>query len=102
MRDQGFYVQMHLHTAESSRCARVGGADMARACKEAGYDLIVVTDHFFNANTCVPYDLPWEEQVRGLFAGYRAAKLTKGVTVFGPSCAALCTRLRYPAVQRWR
>ena len=28
MRDTGFYVQMHLHTAESSRCARVGGADM--------------------------------------------------------------------------
>ena len=48
MRDQGFYVQMHLHTAESSRCARVGGADMARACKEAGYDLIVVTDHFLS------------------------------------------------------
>lgn len=74
MRDTGFYVQMHLHTAESSRCARVGGADMARACKEAGYDLIVVTDHFFNANINVPYDIPWEEQVRGLFAGYRAAK----------------------------
>ncbi len=74
MREQGFYVQMHLHTAESSRCARVGGADMARACKEAGYDLIVVTDHFFNANINVPYDIPWEDQVRGLFAGYRAAK----------------------------
>ena len=74
MRDNGFYVQMHLHTAEASRCARVGGADMARACKEAGYDLIVVTDHFFNANTCVPYDMPWDEQVKGLFAGYRAAK----------------------------
>ena len=74
MRDTGFYVQMHLHTAESSRCARVGGADMARACKEAGYDLIVVTDHFFNANINVPYDIPWEDQVHGLFAGYRAAK----------------------------
>ena len=74
MRDNGFYVQMHLHTAEASRCARVGGADMARACKEAGYDLIVVTDHFFNANINVPYDIPWKEQVHGLFAGYRAAK----------------------------
>ena len=74
MRDTGFYVQLHLHTAESSRCARVGGADMARACKEAGYDLIVVTDHFFNANTTVPYDLAWDEQVRMLFAGYRAAR----------------------------
>ncbi len=30
-KDTGFYIQMHLHTAEASRCARVGGADMARA-----------------------------------------------------------------------
>ncbi len=74
MRDGGFYVQMHLHTAESSACARVGGADMARASKAAGYGLIVVTDHFFNANTCVPDSWPWERQVEGLFAGYRAAK----------------------------
>jgi len=74
MRDRDFYVQLHLHTAESSRCGRVGGADMARACKEAGYDLIVVTDHFFNANINVPYDIPWEEQVDALFAGYREAK----------------------------
>jgi len=74
MRDRDFYVQLHLHTAESSRCGRVGGADMARACKEAGYDLIVVTDHFFNANINVPYDIPWDEQVDGLFAGYREAK----------------------------
>ena len=73
-KDTGFYIQMHLHTAEASRCARVGGADMARACKEAGYDLIIVTDHFFNANTTTDPGDPWEKQVEDLFAGYRAAK----------------------------
>lgn len=74
MKDKGFYVQMHLHTSEASLCGRVSGADMARACRDAGYDLIFVTDHFFNANTSVPRDIPWEEQVDRLFEGYRAAK----------------------------
>lgn len=70
----GFYVQLHLHTCESSRCGVSSGAEMAQACKAAGYSLIVVTDHFFNANINCPHDLPWPEQVQRLMAGYHAAK----------------------------
>ncbi len=70
----GFFAQLHLHTAETSRCGRSGGADMARACKAAGYDLIAVTDHFFNANIGCDWDLPWEAKVEYLFRGYYAAK----------------------------
>ena len=70
-----FTVQMHMHTCETSACGRAGGAEMARACKEAGYDMIVITDHFFNANiVCRDKGLSWEEMVECLFAGYRAAK----------------------------
>lgn len=65
---------MHLHTAETSRCARVGGRAMARACKEAGYDLIFVTDHFFNANIDCDARLPWPKKVEILFKGYYEAK----------------------------
>lgn len=74
MKDTGFLVQMHLHTAETSRCARVGGRAMARACRDAGYDLIVVTDHFFNANIACDPRLPWPQKVEILFAGYREAR----------------------------
>lgn len=84
MIDNYFYVQLHLHTAETSACGESGGADMARACKEAGYDMIVVTDHFFNANIGIGNfkhkpdiampDLTWAEKVDYLFGGYRAAK----------------------------
>jgi hypothetical protein len=31
-----FYVQMHLHTSETSRCGVDSARDMIRACKRAG------------------------------------------------------------------
>lgn len=74
MKRPGFYAQLHLHTAETSRCGRAGGAEMARACKEAGYDLIAITDHFMNANIGCDRALPWEAKVEYLFRGYYAAK----------------------------
>ena len=30
---------------------------------DKGYNGIIVTDHFFNGNTCVPEYLPWKERV---------------------------------------
>ena len=69
-----FLVQLHLHTAETSRCGRSGGAEMARACKEAGYNLIAITDHFMNANIGCDAGLSWEEKVEFLFRGYHAAR----------------------------
>ncbi len=69
-----FYVQLHMHTSESSRCGVSDGREMARACKAAGYGLIVITDHFLNANTTCTPDMSWPEKVDRLFAGYRAAR----------------------------
>ena len=74
MDKRGFYVQLHLHTSETSRCGRSSGAEMARACRAAGYDLIFITDHFFNANINCDPDLPWPEQVARMLSGWRAAK----------------------------
>jgi predicted metal-dependent phosphoesterase TrpH len=72
--DKAFLVQLHLHTKETSACGLSGGAEMARACKAAGYGAIAVTDHFFNANIGCHSRLPWEDKVEYLFRGYRAAK----------------------------
>ena len=74
MRKQGFYVQLHLHTSETSRCGRSPAAEMMRACKAAGYDLVAVTDHFFNANIGCDRALAWPDKVEYLLRGYRAAK----------------------------
>lgn len=69
-----FRYETHLHTSESSACATYSGAEQARSYKEAGYEGIIVTDHFFNGNTTVPRNLPWEERVHRFCKGYENAK----------------------------
>ena len=41
-----FTIETHLHTAQGSACAVSTGEEMARAHKAAGYDAIILTDHF--------------------------------------------------------
>lgn len=73
--DQKTYLyDVHIHTAESSKCGKDPGAVMAAGYKELGYDGIIVTDHFFNGNCSAPKDIPWADRVEILTAGYRAAK----------------------------
>ena len=69
-----YKYETHLHTKEGSACASAPAAEMARAHKAAGYDGIFVTDHFFNANTAVPRELPWEARIDRFFLGYERAK----------------------------
>ncbi len=69
-----YAYETHLHTSEGSACARSSGADMARACREAGYTGIFVTDHFFYGNTAVDRSLGWEDWVEGYCKGYEHAK----------------------------
>lgn len=72
--DKLFTIETHLHTSQGSACAHSTGAEMARAHKAAGYDAIILTDHFFGGNTAVPRDLPWEERIERYCAGYEEAR----------------------------
>lgn len=71
---QGYCYDLHVHTSESSACGARTGAEQAEEAFAAGYAGIVITDHFFNGNTAVSADLPWEERVHALGAGYRSAR----------------------------
>lgn len=71
----GLYkYETHLHTCEASACAIFSASEHVRFYKEAGYEGIIVTDHFFNGNSCIPRDLPWEERVEQFCKGYEHAK----------------------------
>jgi hypothetical protein len=71
----GLYLyETHLHTSEASACSIRSGAEQVRLYKENGYSGIIVTDHFFNGNTAIPDDLPWEERVDLFCKGYENAK----------------------------
>lgn len=69
-----FYYETHLHTLEGSACGDFSGRDYAKAYKKAGYDGIIVTDHFFNGNTAAPRLASWERKVEILCSGYENAK----------------------------
>ena len=69
---------------------------MAVKYKEEGYTGIIVTDHFFNGNTTVPRDLPWEERVELFCKGYENAKAKGdeiGLDVYTMALIFLCTVL---------
>ena len=74
-----YLYETHLHTCQASACGRVNGEDYIPYMMKKGYAGIIVTDHFFNGNTCVPEDLPWKERVEIYCSGYeRALKAAEG------------------------
>ncbi len=75
-----FLYETHLHTCEASKCGKLHGEEYIPYMMEKGYNGMVVTDHFFNGNTCVPADLSWKERVEIYCNGYeRALKAAEGL-----------------------
>lgn len=74
IKDYPYLYETHLHTSQSSACAWNTGYEMAKACHDAGYAGIIVTDHNWGGNTCTDRSLPWEEWVREFTKGYQDAK----------------------------
>lgn len=64
-------IDMHVHTAETSPCGKVDAADMLQMYKAAGYDAVVITDHFIK---WVAEQFPEEIQIDMYLAGYRNAQ----------------------------
>lgn len=69
-----YRYEVHLHTKEASACSQVCGADYIPLYKAAGYDGIIVTDHFFRGNSAIDRSLPWEQWVDEYCKGYENAK----------------------------
>jgi len=68
-----YLYETHLHTAEVSGCARAKAAEGVRLYAEAGYDGIVVTDHFI-PEVMYREGVSWEQALHDFLSGYRAAK----------------------------
>jgi len=69
-----YIYETHCHTSQGSACGRATGAELARYYKDAGYDGIIVTDHFFNGNCAVDKNIRWEEKCERYCEGYKDAK----------------------------
>jgi hypothetical protein len=81
-----YIFETHLHTTEASACSRTPAVEYIEYMKSLGYSGIIVTDHFFSGNSCVPRNLPWEERVNMYCSGFEHAKNAAGddlVVLFG-------------------
>lgn len=74
LKDYPYLYETHLHTSQGSACAGCTGAEMAKACKEAGYTGMIVTDHNWGGNTAVNRSMPWKDWVEEFVKGYEDAK----------------------------
>ena len=69
-----YTYELHSHTSEVSGCAEVSAAESYRMHEGAGYDGIVITDHFYTDALNGRYGPVWSDRVRGYTTGYRIMK----------------------------
>jgi len=71
-----YKYEMHLHTAEVSKCAVSGAADYPKYYHDRGYTGFCVTDHFFNGNVTdeIGNETDWKTKVELFCKGYETAK----------------------------
>ncbi len=69
-----YKLDMHVHTSETSHCGEVCAADMVRAYKEAGYQGIMITDHYHKEYFDSLGDMETRQKIWHYLKGYHAAK----------------------------
>lgn len=64
----------HVHTVETSYCGQVTGSGLVRLYREAGYDGVVITDHYYKEYfECLP-GKSWEKKIDTYLTGFRKAE----------------------------
>ncbi len=63
----------HVHTCEVSRCGKVSAEETVKLYKNAGYDGIVITDHYYDSYFNDLGDLSWNEKIDCYLEGYKTA-----------------------------
>lgn len=64
-------IELHAHTDESSGCGKMPAEELIGRFKGAGYDTIVITDHFVGKKET---DESYEERAAKWLRGYKNAK----------------------------
>lgn len=74
-----YKYDLHVHTAQSSLCARSKGASLVDKYAAAGYSGFVTTDHFIGSPNCSSNEeRSWKDKVYKFASGYYDA-LNRGI-----------------------
>lgn len=69
-----FKLDMHVHTDETSECGKIKAEKVVNLYYQAGYDGLVITDHYYRRFFVNQGDLNWAEKVENYLAGYYEAQ----------------------------
>ncbi len=69
-----YKYETHCHTKNTSRCGKLDGKKIAELYKAAGYDGIVITDHYSPMTFDAPDFFNHKRAMNHYLAGYRSAK----------------------------
>lgn len=67
-------IEMHTHTSEASPCAHVSAKEMVSLYQNAGYDAVVITDHYCKWVYEQSHSQTLKEYVDYFLSGYHAAR----------------------------
>jgi len=74
-KDMTFCLDPHVHTIGTSSCGKVNGATVAELYKKAGYDGIVITNHYHEEFfTQFAANLSWQETIDLFLREYHGAR----------------------------
>lgn len=65
-----FKFDLHVHTKETSACGNIIGRDVAKMYKEAGYDGIVITDHYLKEFFDQFPNKSWDKKIDEFLKGF--------------------------------
>jgi hypothetical protein len=80
-----YLYETHLHTCQGSACGVSRGREYIKRYKDLGYSGVIITDHFFNGNSAIDRNLPWDKWVNLFCRGYEDAReegARRGLDVF--------------------
>lgn len=69
-----FKFDTHVHTSETSPCAKLKAAETIRLYQEAGFSGVCITDHYSKNLLASFSQTDWKEAVDRYLVGYRNAK----------------------------
>jgi predicted metal-dependent phosphoesterase TrpH len=69
-----FKYELHAHTAEVSSCGHVDADALVQVYGKAGYQGLVITDHFHGKYLESLGSISWDEKIDRYLSGYRKAR----------------------------
>lgn len=68
-----YKLDTHVHTSQTSPCGKVDAKELVHLYKEAGYDGLVITDHYYRAYFENLDQSNWEDKIKQYLQGYHNA-----------------------------